>query len=100
MPSHQEIESLFVTRGSDLLVYRKSEGNGPVYLVRSSDGTHTISLKSGQYGFGSNETGPGDAVISLKGGGIHDAKVVSTVPETLPEGSTDAINLVLKLKLD
>ncbi|MFB1630207.1 MULTISPECIES: hypothetical protein [unclassified Pseudomonas] len=99
MPSQQEIEGLFVTRGSDHLIYRSSEGKGPVYLVSSGDGLHTVSLKSGQYGFGSDETGSGDAIITLKGGGIHDAKVVSTVPETLPDGSTDAINLVLKLKL-
>lgn len=96
--SQQEIQSLFVSRGIDHLVYERSAGNGPVYLVRSADGTYTVSLKSGQYGFGSNETGPGQATIDLVGGGIHDANVVSTIPETLPEGATDAIDIVLILR--
>lgn len=98
MASQQEIQSLFVNRGSDHLIYRKSEGRPPLFLVRSSEGAFTVSLKSGQYGFGSNETGPGEAMIDLVGGGIHDARVVSTIPESLPEGSTDAIDIVLILK--
>jgi len=80
------------------LIYRKREGVPPLYLVRSSGGVFTVSLKSGQYGFGSNETGPGEATIDLVGGGIHDARVVSTIPESLPEGSTDAIDIVLVLE--
>lgn len=96
--SRQEIQSLFVNRGTDHLIYQKSAGNEPVYLVRSMDGTYKISLKSGQYGFGSNETGAGQATIDLVGGGIHDAEVVSTIPETLPEGSTDAIDIVLIMR--
>lgn len=98
MPSQQEIQSLFVSRGSDHLIYRKSEGWPPLYLVRSSEGIYTVSLKSGQYGFGADETGPGEATIDIVGGGIHDAQVVSTVPESLPEGSTAAIDIVLILK--
>lgn len=98
MPSQQEIQSLFVSRGSDHLIYRKSEGRPPLYLVRSNDGIYTVSLKSGQYGFGADETGPGEAKIDLIGGGVHDAEVVSTIPESLPEGATDAIDIVLILK--
>lgn len=98
MSSQQEILNLFVSRGSDHLIYRKSEGRPPLYLVRSNEGVFTVSLKLGQYGFGSNETGPGKAKIDLVGGGIHDARVVRTIPETLPEGSTDAIDVVLVLE--
>lgn len=97
MPSQQEIENLFINRGSDYLIYQRSAGNGPVYLVSTAEGKHTVHLKSGQYGFGSNETGAGEVQIDLRGGGMHDAKVISTTPESLPENATTAIDIVLHL---
>lgn len=99
MASQQEIDYLFVSRGSDHLIYQRSSGKGPVYLLRGSDGQYSVSLKSGQYGFGSDETGRGDFVLQLVGGGIHDAKVVRTEPANLPENATDAIDIVLFLDI-
>lgn len=95
MASQQEIDHLFVSRGSDHLIYQRSSGKGPVYLVRGSDGQYSVSLKSGQYGFGSDETGAGELTIHLVGGGIIDAKVIRTEPAKLPDDATDAVDIVL-----
>lgn len=73
-------------------------GKGPVYLVRSSDGQYSVTLKSGQYGFGIDETGAGEVAIHLVGGGIIDAKVVRTEPAKLPDNATDAVDIALFLK--
>lgn len=95
--STQEIQRLSVDRGNTYLIYDRSLGRGPVYLHRTREGSYVVRLKSGQYDFSADETGRGEVAIDLVGGGILDGLVVSTVPDTLPPGVTDAIDVTLNI---
>ena len=94
----QQIKSLFVDRGQIYLSYTRNSEGDSVYLQHVKGDEYTVSLKSWQYEFVVDETGRGEVAIDLVGGGFVDGIVLSTIPDNLPSGQFDPMDITLKIR--
>lgn len=94
----QQIKSLFVDRGQIYLSYTRNSEIDSVCLQHVKGDEYTVSLKSGQYEFVVDETGRGEVAIDLVGGGFVDGIVLSTIPDNLPSGQFDPMDITFKIR--